>query len=77
MSMSSELPAVLPGEYRHYKGPRYRVLFTATHTETNQQLVVYQALYGEFGHWVRPLEMFCESVEVDGKRIPRFERIAD
>ncbi|WP_439888136.1 DUF1653 domain-containing protein [Pseudomonas sp. MBLB4123] len=63
------------GLYRHYKGPEYRVLGVARHSETEQQLVVYQALYGDFGLWVRPLSMFCEEVEVDGRRVPRFALI--
>jgi len=61
-----------PGVYRHYKGPEYRVFGVARHSETEQQVVCYQALYGDFGLWVRPLEMFLESVEVDGEQVPRF-----
>jgi hypothetical protein len=64
-----------PGLYRHYKGPEYRVYGVAHHSETEQVMVVYQALYGEFGLWVRPLDMFCESVEVDGETVPRFALI--
>ena len=64
-----------PGLYRHYKGPEYRVFGVAQHSETEQSMVVYQALYGEFGLWVRPLEMFCECVEVDGEMVPRFALI--
>lgn len=60
------------GLYRHYKGNQYRVLGFARHSETEEQLVVYQALYGDFGLWVRPLTMFCESVTVDGETVPRF-----
>lgn len=60
------------GLYRHYKGGAYRVLGTARHTETEEEMVVYQALYGEFGLWVRPLAMFSETVEVDGETLPRF-----
>lgn len=63
---------VVPGLYRHYKGQRYRVLGTAHHSETEEALVVYQALYGERGLWVRPLTMFTETVELDGEPIPRF-----
>jgi hypothetical protein len=63
---------VVPGLYRHYKGQRYRVLGTARHSETEETLVVYQALYGERGLWVRPLAMFTETVELDGEPIPRF-----
>lgn len=61
-----------PGLYRHYKGPEYRVLGVAMHSETQEQVVVYQALYGEYGLWVRPLEMFTSEVEVDGEHVPRF-----
>jgi len=64
-----------PGLYRHYKGPEYRVIGVARHSENEQEMVVYQALYGEYGLWIRPLEMFCESVEVDGERVPRFALI--
>lgn len=63
---------VVPGLYRHYKGQRYRVLGTALHSETEEALVVYQAMYGERGLWVRPLAMFTETVELDGEPIPRF-----
>jgi hypothetical protein len=63
---------VVPGLYRHYKGQRYRVLGTARHSETLEPLVVYQALYGEHGLWVRPAAMFAESVTVDGACVPRF-----
>jgi hypothetical protein len=60
------------GIYRHYKGQRYRVLGTALHSETMEQVVVYQALYGDYGLWVRPATMFCETVDMDGEPIPRF-----
>ena len=60
------------GIYRHYKGQRYRVLGTARHSETMEEVVVYQALYGDFGLWVRPAAMFCETVELDGEPIPSF-----
>ncbi|TBR38740.1 MULTISPECIES: DUF1653 domain-containing protein [Dyella] len=60
------------GLYRHYKGQPYRVLGTARHSESMELLVVYQALYGEFGLWVRPAAMFCETVEVNGEAVPRF-----
>ncbi|MFK8019429.1 MAG: DUF1653 domain-containing protein [Pseudomonadales bacterium] len=66
---------VPPGRYRHYKGPEYEVLITARHSETEEELVVYQALYGERGYWVRPLAMFVETVNVDGKERRRFEQI--
>ena len=60
------------GIYRHYKGQRYRVLGVARHSETEEQLVVYQALYGEHGLWVRPMSMFNESLEVNGQSVARF-----
>ncbi|GAA3966081.1 DUF1653 domain-containing protein [Allohahella marinimesophila] len=60
------------GIYRHYKGQQYAVLGVAHHSETEEALVVYRALYGEQGLWVRPLRMFTESVEIDGESIPRF-----
>jgi len=65
-------PLLRPGLYRHYKGPRYEVIGTATHSETEETVVVYRALYGEFGLWVRPLAMFTETVLVDGVEVPRF-----
>jgi len=61
-----------PGTYRHYKGNLYEVIDVARHSETEEQLVVYRALYGERGLWVRPLAMFEETVVVDGVEVPRF-----
>ncbi|HVK99766.1 MAG TPA: DUF1653 domain-containing protein [Dongiaceae bacterium] len=61
-----------PGRYRHYKGKDYEVIDIATHSETGERLVVYRTLYGNYDLWVRPLEMFCEQVEVDGHPVPRF-----
>ncbi len=66
-----------PGLYRHYKGNDYRVIGLARHTETEEVLVVYQALYGERGLWVRPAAMFNETVDAGGKRVPRFARAGD
>jgi len=63
------------GEYEHYKGDHYEVLGVARHSETREYLVVYRALYGEYGLWVRPYEMFIENVEIDGKTLPRFKFI--
>lgn len=62
-------------KYRHFKGKEYLVLYMAMHSETLEELVVYQALYGEFGIWVRPLTMFLEQVEVDGVLVNRFDEI--
>lgn len=67
-----------PGRYRHYKGEHYRVLGIARHSETREALVVYEALYGERGLWVRPAGMFNETiVTVGGARVPRFAFVAD
>jgi len=66
---------VKTGRYRHYKGNEYIVLGVAKHSETLDEMVVYQQDYGEQGLWVRPKEMFLETVEVDGRQIPRFEFI--
>jgi hypothetical protein len=65
-----------PGRYRHYKGQDYRVLGIARHTETREVLVVYQALYGEFGLWLRPHAMFMESVTHLGEEQPRFAYVS-
>lgn len=65
------------GKYRHYKNKEYEVLGVATHSETREKLVVYRPLYGDFDLWVRPYEMFIEDVEVEGKRMKRFEYIGD
>lgn len=61
------------GKYKHYKGNEYQVIYVATHSETLEPMVVYQALYGERGIWVRPASMWNEIVEKDGKKIERFE----
>ena len=61
------------GIYKHYKGNLYEVLTTAQHSETEEWMVVYKALYGEEGMWVRPYEMFVEKVEVEGVMVSRFE----
>jgi hypothetical protein len=63
-----------PGRYRHYKGGEYQVIGTARHSETDELLVVYRCLYDNDSLWVRPLAMFTETVLVDGREVPRFER---
>ena len=65
------------GRYRHYKGNEYIVLGVARHSETDEELVVYRPDYGEQGLWVQPKEMFLETVEVDGKQVPRFEFLGE
>jgi hypothetical protein len=63
------------GIYQHYKGPKYEVLGQAQHSETEEAVVIYRALYGDFGLWGRPLAMFQETVNVDGQNISRFQLI--
>lgn len=66
------VPDIKPGRYRHFKGNEYEVLYVASHSETMEPMVVYRALYGEGGVWVRPAFMWCETVEHEGKAVPRF-----
>ncbi len=64
------------GIYQHYKGQLYQVFNVATHSESREKLVVYQCLYAEYSMWVRPLEMFLETVELEGGEVvPRFKLI--
>ena len=63
------------GRYRHFKGNEYEVIGIATHSETNEEMVIYKALYGENGLWVRPASMWNEVIERDGKVFRRFEFI--
>jgi len=67
---------VQPGRYRHYKGHEYEVLGMARHSETEEAYVVYRALYGDCGLWIRPMAMFLETVLVDGRACPRFQFLA-
>lgn len=64
----------ITGRYKHYKGKEYEVIGEAVHTETEERLVVYKALYAPYALWVRPYGMFFETVTVDGQTIPRFLR---
>lgn len=68
---------ITPGRYRHFKGNEYRLLYMAKHSETMEEFVVYQALYGEGGIWIRPIKMWDEQVERDGYIGPRFTYIGD
>ena len=69
------MESIKPGRYRHFKGKEYEVLGVARHSETEEELVVYRALYGDFGLWVRPVSMWNETVERDGKMFRRFTYI--
>jgi len=63
------------GLYKHYKGQEYQVIEVARHSETQEWLVVYRCLYGDYSLWVRPYDMFIETILIDGKEKPRFEYI--
>ena len=71
------MESIKPGRYRHLKGKEYEVLGVARHSETEEELVVYRALYGDFGLWVRPVSMWNETVERDGKTFRRFTYIGE
>jgi hypothetical protein len=71
------LPDAPLGRYRHYKGNEYLVIGLARHSESCEPMVVYQALYGDRGLWVRPAPMFLETVATGGKTVPRFTRAED
>ena len=66
------METIKPGRYRHFKGMEYEVVGIARHSETLEEMVVYRALYGEGGLWVRPAAMWNETVTRDGKTFPRF-----
>ena len=66
---------IKPGRYRHFKGNEYEVIGLARHSETQEEMVVYRALYGDFGLWVRPARMWNETVERAGKTFRRFTYI--
>ena len=65
------------GKYRHFKGQPYQLIEVAHHSETQEPMAVYRALYGERGLWVRPLAMFLETIQRDGKQMQRFQFIED
>ena len=71
------MESIKSGRYRHFKGKEYEVLSVARHSETEEELVVYRALYGDFGLWVRPVSMWNETVERDGKTFRRFTYIGE
>ena len=69
--------AIRPGIYQHFKGNLYEMLEIARHSETCEPMVVYRALYGDRGLWVRPAQMWAETVERDGKSFPRFTYVGE
>ncbi len=69
---AGQVMEIQKGIYKHYKGNEYEVLMVARHSETEEPMVVYRALYGDYGVWVRPYEMFIEKVEVNGELVDRF-----
>ena len=72
-----ETAQLRPGRYRHFKGNEYQLLYVARHSETLEPMVVYQALYGERGLWVRPAAMWNETVEREGYQGPRFTYVGE
>ena len=71
------METLLPGKYRHFKGGEYELLFVASHSETLEPMVVYRALYGDGGVWVRPASMWLEIVDKDGYHGPRFQYLSE
>lgn len=72
------MSVIKPGVYRHYKGKDYRVYGVARHSETEEELVVYRCLYGNYDLWVRPLAMFSEDItQVDGSKVARFQFVSE
>lgn len=77
MTYEEAVKSIPCGRYRHFKGNEYEVIGIARHSEDESPMVVYRALYGEHGLWVRPASMWLETVERDGRTYQRFERIRD
>ena len=77
MTYEEALKTIRPGRYRHFKGREYEVVGIARHSEDQSPLVVYRALYNDFGLWVRPAEMWNEEVIQDGRAYTRFVRIEE
>ncbi len=77
MSTGKKSKQLKAGIYQHFKGQRYEVLDVARHSETGDEYVVYRALYGERGLWIRPLAMFVETIERNGRLVKRFAWLDD
>ena len=75
--MKQSSNSIRAGKYRHFKGSYYQIEGSAKHSETLEEYVVYRPLYGEQGLWIRPLSMFKEHVEYQGKTVPRFEYVGE
>lgn len=71
--MNTNIEKIKLGKYKHFKGNFYEVVDVAIHSETGENMVVYRALYGDFGLWVRPAKMWNETITRDGKTFKRFE----
>jgi hypothetical protein len=68
---------IRPGTYRHYKGQFYNVIGTAKHSETLEDMIIYQQLYDDYGFWVRPKSIFCQIVTIGNQSMPRFELVSE
>ena len=77
MKYEDAVKSILPGKYRHFKGKEYEVIGIARHSETEEPMVVYRALYGDHGIWVRLAAMWNETVERDGKTYQRFVKVEE
>lgn len=76
LNYEEAVKTITPGKYRHFKGNEYEVIAVARHSETTEPMVVYRALYGEGGIWVRPARMWNEEITREGKTFRRFEKIS-
>lgn len=75
---SLKTPKIEPGIYEHYKGKRYEVIGVAMHSEDLQPYVIYKPLYeSESEYWIRPYDMFFETVTIDGETVPRFKKVEE
>jgi hypothetical protein len=73
LTWSEKAKNLKPGNYEHYKGNKYKVLGVSRHSEILEELVIYQAQYGDFDIWARPIKMFTETINIEGKEILRFK----